>query len=70
MRRGVSEYIVAFSLYDVIREIGEIYLSPAIRRWTRTIANARGGAGSSTVAHSVAFALSRGFDGGVVLADL
>lgn len=73
MRRGVSEYMVApFDLYDVIREIGEIYLSPDVKPVGRTIAfiGARGGAGSSTVAHNVAFALSRGFDGGVVLADL
>ncbi|SCM78197.1 Response regulator receiver protein [uncultured Pleomorphomonas sp.] len=73
MRRGVSEYMVApFDLYDVIREIGEIYLSPDVKPVGRTIAfiGARGGAGSSTVAHNVAFSLSRGFDGGVVLADL
>ena len=73
MRRGVSEYMVApFDLYDVIREIGEIYLSPDVKPVGRTIAfiGARGGAGSSTVAHNVAFALSRGFEGGVVLADL
>lgn len=73
MRRGVSEYMVApFDLYDVIREIGEIYLAPDVKPVGRTIAfiGARGGAGSSTVAHNVAFALSKGFDGGVVLADL
>ena len=73
MRRGVSEYMVApFDLYDVIREIGEIYLSPDVKPVGRTIAfiGARGGAGSSTVAHNVAFALSRSSDGGVVLADL
>lgn len=73
MRRGISEYMVApFDLYDVIREIGEIYLSPDVKPVGRTIAfiGARGGAGSSTVAHNVAFALSRAFEGGVVLADL
>lgn len=73
MRRGVSEYMVApFDLYDVIREIGEIYLAPDVKPVGRTIAfiGARGGAGSSTVAHNVAFALSRSFEGGVVLADL
>lgn len=73
MRRGVSEYMVApFDLYDVIREIGEIYLSPDVKPVGRIIAfiGARGGAGSSTVAHNVAFALSRAFEGGVVLADL
>lgn len=73
MRRGVSEYMVApFGLYDVIREIGEIYLAPDVKPVGRTIAfiGARGGAGSSTVAHNVAFALSRSFEGGVVLADL
>lgn len=73
MRRGISEYMVApFDLYDVIREIGEIYLSPDVKPVGRTIAfiGARGGAGSSTIAHNVAFALSRSSEGGVVLVDL
>ncbi len=73
IRRGVSEYMVApFGIYDVIREIGEIYLAPDTKPVGRTIAfiGARGGVGSSTIAHNVAFALSRSSDGGVVIADL
>lgn len=73
IRRGISEYMVApFGLYDVIREIGDIYLSPDTKPVGRTLAfiGARGGSGSSTVAHNVAFALSRSSEGGVVIADL
>lgn len=73
MRRGVSEYMVApFDLYDVIREIGEIYLAPDVKPVGRTIAfiGARGGVGSSTIAHNVAFALSRSSEGGVLIVDL
>jgi len=73
IRRGVSEYmVVPFDIYDVIREIGEIYLSPDTKPVGRTLAfiGARGGVGSSTIAHNVAFALSRSLESGVVIADL
>ncbi|BBE73173.1 septum site-determining protein MinD [Pleomorphomonas sp. SM30] len=73
LRRGVSDYmVVPFDLYDVIREIGELYLGNESTPVGRTIAfiGAKGGAGSSTVAHNVAFALSRSYEADVVVADL
>lgn len=73
LRRGVSDYmVVPFDLYDVIREIGELYLGSEAAPIGRTIAfiGAKGGAGSSTVAHNVAFALSRSYEADVVVADL
>ncbi|WP_237153373.1 AAA family ATPase [Oryzibacter oryziterrae] len=73
LRRGVSDYLVTpFDLYDVIREVGEIFLGSNSEPIGRTIAfiGARGGVGSSTVAHNVGFALSRLFEGDVVIADL
>ncbi|WP_246329236.1 AAA family ATPase [Chthonobacter rhizosphaerae] len=72
LKRGVSDYMVApFDLFDVIREIGELYLSPSAGPVGRTIAfiGARGGSGSSTIAHNVGFALSRSFDSDVVIGD-
>ncbi|WP_075216269.1 AAA family ATPase [Mongoliimonas terrestris] len=72
LKRGVSDYMVApFDLFDVIREIGELYLSPDAGPVGRTVAflGARGGAGSSTVAHNVGFALSRDFESDVVIGD-
>lgn len=73
LRRGVSDYmVVPFDLFDAIREVGEIYLGPDASPVGRTIAfiGAKGGAGSSTVAHNVGFALSRAYDSDVVIADL
>ncbi len=73
LRRGVSDYmVVPFDLYDVIREIGDIYLGDEAKPVGRTIAfmGAKGGAGSSTIAHNVGFALSRVHDSDVVIADL
>jgi pilus assembly protein CpaE len=56
----------------VIREIGELYLDPATGPLGRTVAfiGARGGTGSSTVAHNVGFVLSRQTQADVVIADL
>lgn len=61
LRRGISDYmVVPFDLFDVVREIGELYLDPATGPLGRTIAfmAARGGSGSSTLAHNVGFCLS------------
>ncbi|HUG61997.1 MAG TPA: CpaE family protein [Methylomirabilota bacterium] len=73
LRRGISDYMCApFDMFDVVREIGEIYLDPATGPIGRTIGflSAKGGAGSSTVAHNVGFALSRTTGAEVVIADM
>ena len=73
LKRGASDYmVVPFDLYDVVREIGEIYLDPNAEPVGRTIAfiGGKGGAGSSTIAHNVGFALSRLYEADVVIADM
>lgn len=73
LKRGASDYMVApFDLFDVVREIGEIYLNPEAGPVGRTIAfiGGKGGVGSSTVAHNIGFALSRLYDADVVIADM
>jgi pilus assembly protein CpaE len=56
MRRGASEYLVApVSPLQLIEVISGLYLDPAAKPVGRVIAfvGARGGAGSSTIAHNV-----------------
>ncbi|MDK9696382.1 MAG: AAA family ATPase [Siculibacillus sp.] len=73
IRRGVSEYVVApLDLFDVLRSIGDLYHSPEAATLGRSIAfiGAKGGCGSSTVAHNVAWSIARTFDNDVLVADL
>lgn len=73
IRRGVSEYMVApFGVFDLIREIGEIYFKPDAPPLGRTVAvvGAKGGCGASTIAHNVAWAAARAYKNDVVIADL
>lgn len=72
-RRGVSEYLVApVSVLSVIKAIVDIYAEPGVDPLGRTIAfvGGKGGVGSSTMAHGVAWSIARNFDSDVVLADL
>jgi pilus assembly protein CpaE len=72
-RRGVSEYLVApFDMFDVLREIGDVYYNPDAAPLGRTIAviGAKGGCGASTVAHNVAWSVAQAYATDVVLADL
>lgn len=72
IRRGISEYMVApFDLFDVVREIGELYTGATSSPVGRTVAfiGAKGGVGSSTVAHNVAWSISKVLTSDVVLAD-
>jgi pilus assembly protein CpaE len=73
LRRGISDYmVVPFDMFDVIRELGDIYLDAATGPLGRTIAfmPVKGGSGSSTVAHNVGFALARLSGAEVVIADM
>lgn len=73
VRRGVSEYMVMpFDMFDVLREIGDVYYNPDAAPLGRSIAviGAKGGAGSSTVAHNIAWAVAQSYQTDVVLADL
>jgi pilus assembly protein CpaE len=73
MRRGVSEYVVApFSIFDFIRSVSDLYASANAAPLGRTIGffGAKGGSGSSTISHNVAWAISEQFEHEVILADL
>ncbi|UIJ71432.1 CpaE family protein [Aurantimonas sp. HBX-1] len=73
MRRGISEYLVApISIADVMEVIGTLFTAPDAEPLGRSIAfvGAKGGVGSSTIVHNVAWAISKRFSSDVVLADL
>lgn len=73
MRRGVSEYVVApFGIFDFIKAVSELYANASAAPLGRTIGffGAKGGSGSSTISHNVAFAITELFEHEVILADL
>jgi pilus assembly protein CpaE len=73
MRRGVSEYLIApIDTLAFIRAVSELYHAPGAEPVGRTIAvvGSKGGVGSSTVAHNLAWAISRGLSTATVIADL
>lgn len=73
LHRGISEYLVApVSLADIVTTVSELYVDRSAKPLGRTIAfvGAKGGAGSSTMAHNVAWSIARGFASDVVVADL
>ena len=73
VRNGVSEYIVApVSMADVIGVISTIFVDPDAAPLGRSIAfvGAKGGVGSSTIAHNCAWSISSLFSSEVILADL
>ncbi|MDP3895230.1 MAG: CpaE family protein [Mesorhizobium sp.] len=70
---GISEYVVApVSLADIIGVISSIFVNPDAEPLGRTIAfiGAKGGVGSSTVAHNVGWSISTLFKSEVVVADM
>lgn len=73
IRFGISEYVVApVSMSDVLSVISSIFVDPAAEPLGRSVAfvGAKGGVGSSTLAHNVAWAVSSLFSSEVVVADL
>lgn len=73
MRRGVSEYLIApLAVLDFVRAMSELFAAPGAEPVGRTIAvyGAKGGVGSSTVAHNLAWALARNLTTDTVLVDL
>ncbi len=73
IRQGISEYIIApVSLADMINVISAIFIDPDAEPLGRTVAfvGAKGGVGSSTVAHNCAWGISNLFSTEVILADL
>jgi len=73
IRSGISEYVVApISMADILSVISNIFVNPEAEPLGRTIAfvGAKGGVGSSTIAHNVAWSVSTLFKSEVVVADL
>jgi pilus assembly protein CpaE len=73
VQRGVSEYLVGpIDRMGVIRTIADLFVERSAQPLGRTIAfvGAKGGVGSSTVAHNVGWAIARAFESDVVVADL
>ena len=73
MRNGISEYIVGpVSMAEIISSIAAIFVDPDAEPLGRTVAfiGAKGGVGSSTIAHNCAFGISSLFATETILADL
>jgi pilus assembly protein CpaE len=73
IRRGVSEYLIAPVLpIDVVGAVCGLFSAPDAKPVGRVIAvvGAKGGVGSSTVAHNVAWAIARDLSLDSVVADL
>jgi pilus assembly protein CpaE len=73
IRRGVSEYLMAPVLpIDVVGAICGLFSAPDAKPVGRVIAvvGAKGGVGSSTIAHNVAWAIARDLSLDSVVADL
>lgn len=71
--RGVSEYMVApVSAMDVLTSLAKLFDTPDADPLGRTVAfvGAKGGVGSSTVAHNVAWSVAQDLGSDVVIADL
>jgi len=73
VKAGISEYMVApLSIADIIGTIYNIFVDPESEPLGRSIAfvGAKGGVGSSTIAHNVAWSVSSQLENEVVVADL
>ncbi len=73
IRNGISEYLVApVSISDMLGSVASIFVDPDAEPLGRSIAfiGAKGGTGSSTIAHNCAFGISNLFETEVILADL
>lgn len=73
IRRGVSDYLVApVDVVGFIRALSEIFTSPTAKPVGRSIAfvGAKGGVGSSTIAHNVAYSIARDLQLETVIVDM
>jgi pilus assembly protein CpaE len=73
IRRGVSEYLIApVRMIDLVRTLSELFAAADTKALGRTVAviGARGGIGSSTVAHNLAWAASNNYDTETIIVDL
>lgn len=73
IRSGISEYVVApVSMADMLAVISGIFVDPHAEPLGKSIAfiGAKGGVGSSTIAHNISWAMSHLFASEVMIADL
>jgi pilus assembly protein CpaE len=73
VRRGVSDYVIApVTAIDVVRSICNLFSAPEAKAVGRIVAvvGAKGGVGSSTIAHNVGWAIARDLAMDSVVADL
>jgi pilus assembly protein CpaE len=73
LKRGVSEYLVSpVDVMTIIAGISSIYRDPSSDKLGQVYAfiGAKGGVGSSTIAHNVAWTMARLIGSDVILADL
>jgi pilus assembly protein CpaE len=72
MARGVSDYLILpVGVLDLVRAISNLYTHPTAAPLGRVVAitGAKGGCGASTVAHNVAWSISRELDVATVIVD-
>src|SRR5450755_2791886 len=65
MLRGVSEYLVApFGVIEFVQAVSNLYTAPGASPVGRVVAivGAKGGVGSSTIAHNVAWSVATGLE--------
>src|SRR5579863_8291548 len=73
MLRGVSEYLVSpFGVMEFVHAVSSLYTAPGASPVGRVVAiiGAKGGVGSSTIAHNVAWSIASGLDTSTIIADL
>ena len=73
MSQGVSDYLVMpVGVLDLVRAISALYTHPAAAPLGRVVAvmGCKGGCGASTVAHNIAWSISRELDLATVIVDL
>ena len=73
IRQGVSEYFVApVNMMQVIETVSNLYSDPKAKPIGRVLAfvGAKGGVGSSTIAHNVGWLISRTYGTDTVITDL
>ena len=73
IRNGISEYLVGpVPMADLLASVSSIFVDPDAEPLGRSIAviGAKGGVGSSTIAHNCAFGISNLFSTETILADL
>jgi pilus assembly protein CpaE len=73
IRNGISEYLIApVKMSELLASIAGIFIDPDAEPLGRSIAfvGAKGGVGSSTIAHNCAFGISSLFSTETILADL